>query len=161
MLTTQYNFSDITTEFSMCFWMKINALATQWDCIVRYHLNESLFSFFRYNQTSNIQLCIFNSTALFNTHLNGIFVADNIWKHITLTLEKSGTAVKITSYLNGVFNNTSTSGTWNTSGITALHFFRNNANINFTFQGNLDDFRMYNKVLRLREDALADHTRNN
>ena len=83
-----------------------------------------------------------------NTHLNELFTADNVWKFITITAEKSGTAVKITSYLNGVFYATATSGTWNTSGINTS---KSNIPGVGSFLGNLDDMRFYNKVLNQAE----------
>ena len=78
--------------------------------------------------------------------VGGGYIADNIWKHYTITTQKTSTgAVKTTSYLNGVLNNTITGGTWSTSGILTYGLSSGTANLGFI--GNLDDLRMYNRVL--------------
>ena len=95
--------------------------------------------------TNSYKVYLFGSAAFIT--LAGQWIADSNWRHITFTAEKSGTAVKLTSYVNGVFNGTNTSGTWNTSNITYIQLY----GYNLTFQGNLDDMRFFNKVLTQKE----------
>ena len=61
MLTTPYTFSDINDALTISFWMRISSLAFAWDCMLRYLINESLFSFMRNNQTSNTRMAFFGS----------------------------------------------------------------------------------------------------
>jgi hypothetical protein len=72
--------------------------------------NYNAFYLTRNGASSNYKMYMFGSTTVFST-LNGAWVADNAWRHITITAEKSGEQTKLTTYLNGVFNGTQTSGT--------------------------------------------------
>ena len=146
MLAT-YNFSDIIDEFSICFWMRITTLNTNWDNII-YSINlQSKILISRNVATSNFYITFFGSGSLgAQTHFVGGYVADNIWKHYTITTQKTtGGAVKTTSYLNGVLNATNTAGTWSTSGILTYGLSSGTSTLGFI--GNLDDLRMYNRVL--------------
>jgi hypothetical protein len=140
-----YNFSDIVDAITICFWIKITNINTSYDNI--FHGNQPHFYLARNGNGSNFELGFFGSGYQVGVHFNGLFTNDSIWKHFTLTIEKSGTATKITSYLNGVFNATSTSGTWSISGITPFYI----STPSFSMIGNLDDMRFYNKVLNQAE----------
>ena len=147
MLAT-YNFSDIIDEFSICFWMRITTLNTNWDNII-YSINlQSKILISRNGATSNFYITLFGAgTTGAQTHFVGGYIADNIWKHYTITAQKITTgAVRTISYLNGVLNNTIASpGTWSTNGILTYGLSSGTANLGFI--GNLDDLRMYNRVL--------------
>ena len=155
-LITNYNFSDIVNAMSISFWVKITSLSSVWDVIMLFYgivpNQDTKLHIGRNNNTSNFIIVFFGSGSVVNTHLNGEFIGNNIWKYFTFTVEKSGTAVKITSYLNGIFNATSTTGTWDSTGITSFNLSNNTSPFNgLGFNGNLDDFRMYNKVLTQAE----------
>ena len=109
MLAT-YNFSDIIDEFSICFWMRITTLNTNWDNII-YSINlQSKILISRNGATSNFYITLFGAgTTGSQTHFVGGYVADNIWKHYTLTTQKTSTgAVKTTSYFNSMSELSST-----------------------------------------------------
>jgi hypothetical protein len=144
-LLTTYNFSDIINAFTISFWVKINALGTSYDSIVAGSTgaNQSLFYFCRAGGGSNLEVILFGSSSIY---YNGLYVADNTWKNLTITAEKVGTAVKINLYLNGVFYSTSTTGTWSLSGLTGFNICNQFGN-GTTLLGNLDDMRIYNKAL--------------
>jgi hypothetical protein len=146
-MLANYNFSDIIDEFSICFLMRISTLNTNWDNII-YSINlQSKFLISRNTTTSNFYITFFGSgTTGSQNHFVGGYVADNIWKHYTITTQKTSLgAVKTTSYLNGVLNATNTAGTWNTSGILTYGLSSGTSTLGFI--GNLDDLRMYNRVL--------------
>ena len=137
-----YNFSDIIDQFTICFWININLLRASEDMVFT---GSTPLNFYltRNGIGSNYKIYMFGNTTAFLT-LNGAWVADNKWRHIIITAEKSGTQTKLTSYLNGEFNGTQTSGTWvSNSGVSWIQLY----GYNLTFQGNLDDLRFYNKVL--------------
>ena len=124
--------------------MRINGYGTNgsYDIIMRG--SQPRFYIARNAGGSNIDVSIFGSVYQYNTHFNGLYTNDKIWRHFTIIAQKTlSGAVKITSYLNGVFNATATSGTWDTSGIP--YFKIRDANLSMI--SNLDDVRFYNRVL--------------
>jgi len=144
---TTYNYSDIGNAFTISFWMKITTLNTNWDNVFYCVSKQSLFLISRNNLTTNFYIALFGSgTSASTSHYIGKFIADNIWNHYTITVEKTITnAVKINSYLNTVLNATTTSGTWDTSGMTDLGISSSQTALSMI--GNLDDIQLYNKVL--------------
>ena len=124
--------------------MRINGYGTNGSYDIIMTGSQPRFYIARNAGTSNIDVSIFGSVYQYNTHFNGLYTNDKIWRHFTIIAQKTlSGSVKITSYLNGVFNATATSGTWDTSGITTF-------NISFSslsMVGNLDDVRFYNRVL--------------
>ena len=144
---TTYNYSDIGNAFTISFWMKITTLNTNWDNVFYCVSKQSLFLISRNNLSNSFYIALFGSGTSASTSLYiGKFIADNIWKHYTITVEKTITnAVKINSYLNTVLNATTTSGTWDTSGMTDLGISSSQSALSMI--GNLDDVQLYNKAL--------------
>ena len=127
--------------------MKITTLNTNWDNVFYCVSKQSLFLISRNNLTTSFYIALFGSgTSASTSHYIGKFIADNVWKHYTITVEKTITnAVKINSYLNTVLNATTTSGTWDTSGMTDLGISSSQSALSMI--GNLDDVQLYNRAL--------------
>jgi hypothetical protein len=141
-LTNNYNFADIVDACTIAFWLKITSI-TNWDVIFRDKDGLGILYMSEDVATNNIDVALFGSGYQDRVHFSGAFVGNSVWKHYVLVAEKIGTQVKISSYLNGVFNATATTGTWSTAGITGLTL----SNGSSGYTGFLDDFRIYNRVL--------------
>lgn len=143
-LKATYNFSDIINEITICFWIRITGYGTNNAYDIILSGAQPRFYIARNAGTSNIDISIFGSVYQYNTHFNGLYTNDKIWRHFTIIAQKTlSGSVKITSYVNGVFNATATSGTWDTSGIV----YYNISFSSLSMIGNLDDMRFYNRVL--------------
>jgi hypothetical protein len=143
-LAATYNFKDMVDACTISFWIRITTLNANSDIIFDNTSVRPYFLMGRNAATNNITLSFFGASST-SSHFVGQYKADNIWKHFTIVAEKSGTATKITSYLNGVLNATTSSGTWGTSGFT--NFIISNTSAGSSMIGNLDDLRFYNKAL--------------
>jgi len=140
-----YNYSDFTNAITISFWIKINGYGSygSYDTIMINRQNQHIFYLCRNASTTNFTITIFGSGYVNNKHLNGLFTLDYTWKYITIIAEKSGTAVKITSYLNGVLNATSTTGNWNITGLQSFEL----GDPTLSIIANIDDMRFYNIAL--------------
>ena len=76
-LIVRYNFSDISTQFTVSFWIKINSLNNYWNPIVRYNSNESLFLIFRKSTSNNIGIGLFGGGIIHDAHFVGEYILDN------------------------------------------------------------------------------------
>ena len=141
-IRANYNYSDFIDEITICFWLKINGLYGTGDTIMSNTADGTKFLIQRILLTSNFQLRFLNSGSL-TTHFVGQYVADSIWKHYTITIKNKLGAVEVNSYLNGVFNATSTTGTWDKTNLTSLTVGQPSSSSLI----NLDDLRFYNRVL--------------
>ena len=146
-LLMTYNFSHFENAITIAFWIRINQ-ASAYNMVFKDY--DGFIYLASSSNVNNMDVALFGSGYQDGIHFSGVFVADNIWKHLTLTAEKTSSGeTKITSYLNGVFNTTATSGTWSKNGLVEVNF--SDSYYGYSFIGNLDDFRMYNKVLTPEE----------
>ena len=153
---SSYNWSDFLDEITICFWLKISGLTGSGDTIMSNTGDGNKLLIQRNALTSNFSLRLFNSGSL-STHFAGQYIADNTWKHYTITIKFLSGVVEVKSYLNGVFNATTTTGTWSSTNLTSLALGNGTASL----LGNLDDIRFYNKVLNQDQINTIYGSRNN
>lgn len=145
LLMPVYNFGTyFNNSISISFWLKRKGLNTSGDVII---YNATSIQIQR-NSTNNYwSYNLFGNTGNTNGFLND-YTADNTWNNYVWIAERSGSQTKITVYKNGSQVYTNTAGTWT------------QPNTNFTISsdtatsaliGNLDDLRIYNKVLAVNE----------
>ena len=151
-INNNYDFSEnFTSSCTISFWIKRKALNTNWDVIFYTVLNggENYNIIIQRNVATNYwRICYFGFDTNTNNLLND-YIADNDWNHYVWIAEKqSDNRVKISCYKNSVFIFSSTGGTWTTIN---CQFKISDNDSTASMIGNLDDFRIYNKVLSQNE----------
>ena len=145
--TPSYNFAtNFTSAFTISFWLKRNNVNTNWDNIFYGWLNSAFNAALIIQRHTNFTywaIHLFGNNSNTSGLLND-YTADKVWNHYVWIAEKIGTSTRISAYKNGVFVYTNTAGTWTPPN---MGFILSTTSTAQTLIGNLDDFRIYNKVL--------------
>ena len=148
----QYNFAtNFSGAITIAFWLKRKGLQTTYDVILYAFTNSAANGTIiiqRNSTTSTWTYTLFgisgNTSAPLNDYRN-----DNVWNHYVWVIEKYGTtSVKLTVYKNAVSVFMNIGGTWTPPNQGFMFSFNNSV---YTFIGNIDDFRIYNKALSQAE----------
>ena len=149
------NFNNLSSQYTISFWYKVFALIATGDTLFSLSGAPNIGSRFfiqREGSTNNIIIGVPNSSYVFRIY-NAIY-SDNIWRHIAVTLTKSGTTDLIMNvYLNGIIkiNNIFISGSWfiNTTNYIVINQYATGTGYYSANGANMfyDDFRLYLKTL--------------
>jgi hypothetical protein len=150
------NFTPTTSGLSFAFWYKSNTSGT-WGRIFDFGTgagSDNILCSPAANDGVGLNRfgfsCYYGSTGS-NFYLNDINYNDNTWRHVVWTLSYVA-AGSLTStwniYINGVFKTTTTSYYPNTAVSRTLSYIgRSNWVSDSYYNGNIDDFRIYNATL--------------
>jgi hypothetical protein len=145
--TPSYNFAtNFSSAFTISFWLKRNNVNTSWDVIFYGWLNSAINAALIIQRNGNFtywDIRLFGNNSNTSGLLND-YTADKVWNHYVWIAEKVGTSTRISAYKNGVFVYTNTAGTWTPPN---MGFILSTTSTAQTLIGNLDDLRIYNKVL--------------
>ena len=141
--------SSALNECSICFWLKKKGINTASDVIFADSSTSSEpFKICRMNTTDYWDIQCFGGVFDTNGYLND-WKADHIWNHYSFIFENASGSTQLKIYKNNTLVYTNTNGTW-TNTIIAKPTI-GDTNPDTSLMGNLDDIRVYNRVLTTTE----------
>jgi hypothetical protein len=141
--------SSALNECSICFWLKKKEINTAYDVIFADSSTSSEpFKIRRKDTTDYWDIQCFGGVFDTDGYLND-WKADHIWNHYSFIFENASGSTQLKIYKNNTLVYTNTNGTW-TNTIIAKPTI-GDINPDTSLMGNLDDIRVYNRVLTTTE----------
>jgi hypothetical protein len=148
------NFTPTTAGLSFAFWYKSNASGS-WARIFDFGngpASNNIFCSINGGNSNYLYFEDFYGSVPTNVTLSDISYNDNTWRHVVWTLSHAvaGSATSTWNiYINGVLKTTATAKSYPNPTVTKTisYIGRSNWSADFYYNGNIDDFRIYNSVL--------------
>mgnify|MGYP000014686600 CR=1 FL=1 len=141
--------SSSLNECSICFWLKKKGINTASDVILADSSTSSEpFKIRRKDTTDYWDIQCFGGVFDTDGYLND-WKADHIWNHYSFIFENASGSTQLKIYKNNTLVYTNTNGTWTNTIITKPTI--GDTNPYSSLMGNLDDIRVYNRVLTTTE----------
>ncbi len=148
------NFTPTTAGLSFAFWYKSNASGA-WARIFDFGngpANNVILCSINGGNANYLYFEDFYATVPTNVTLSDINYNDNTWRHVVWTLSYAAAGSNTSTwniYINGTLKTTGTSKSYPNPAVTRTisYIGRSNWSADFYYNGNIDDFRIYNAVL--------------